>query len=303
VHGLGALLFEMLTGRAPFAGPPTRAVDLRPDLPPSIEPVFGRALAQQPWDRFATTGELAAAARSALFGPAPAAAPPGKSSGGRLVWVLAGLSAVLVLGVVVAAAAIILVAAGDDDESGGSASVPSVTSPPPVENPMPTDPVAGAAIPPVAERDLETAATAAGCTVGTRPEEGKEHSPNAADWVYRSNPPTSGTHAPTWAQDGVYAYGTAPAVGFTTHALEHGRINIQYGDAVTEEQFDQLQTLMAEDEGYHQLLYRNQTDMPVALAAAAWTKLLLCPSFNPKVFDALRAFKREYTDKAPEQVP
>jgi len=60
---------------------------------------------------------------------------------------------------------------------------------------------------------------------------------------------------------------------------------------------------MAEDEGYHQLLFKNQTDMPGTLAAAAWTQLLTCPSFNPKVFDALRAFKAKYTDKAPEQVP
>jgi serine/threonine protein kinase len=52
VYGLGALLFEMLTGRGPFTGAPARAIDLRPGLPAAFEPVFARALAQEPHDRY-----------------------------------------------------------------------------------------------------------------------------------------------------------------------------------------------------------------------------------------------------------
>jgi Protein of unknown function (DUF3105) len=299
VYGLGALLFEALTGRGPFSGPPARAVDLRPGLPAALEPVFARALARAPSERYASAGEFASAARAT-------AGSPGGSQG-RLAFALAGFAAILVVGAAIAA--VVLLTSGGDDggdraERGATPETPATPAPPgAVENPVASAPAKGPAVPPVAEKNLGAAAAAAGCTVKTLPEEGKQHSPDPADWVYKSNPPTSGTHAPTWADDGVYPYGSAPAVGFTTHALEHGRIDIQYGPKLTRAQFDQLQTLMAEDDGYHQLLFENQTKMPGTLAATAWTQMLSCPSFTPKVFDALRAFKKTYTDKGPEAVP
>ena len=57
------------------------------------------------------------------------------------------------------------------------------------------------------------------------------------------------------------------------------------------------------DGGYHLLLFENGTNMPFAVAATAWDHQLGCPTMNPKVFDAIRAFRDEYIDKGPEKVP
>ena len=102
----------------------------------------------------------------------------------------------------------------------------------------------------------------------------------------------------------MYPFGTQPSVGETVHSLEHGRIDIQYGPQVTRAQYAQLEAVVAEGEnGYHQLLFRNQTRMPFAVAATAWTQQLGCKTFNPKIFDALRNFRERFRDQGPETVP
>ncbi len=85
-YALGCVLYECLTGRAPFeknsnealmwahvhelAAPPSL---LRPDLPPAVDEVIARALAKNPGERYADCREFLAAARDAL---APAATRP-----------------------------------------------------------------------------------------------------------------------------------------------------------------------------------------------------------------------------------
>jgi hypothetical protein len=209
----------------------------------------------------------------------------------RLYWIGGGVVGVLAIAAVVFAIV----------SSGGSSGTKDSTT---GEDITPKQPVAGPAIPAAAISDLPAAAKAAGCTNRTFESEGRTHSENVADWKYKTNPPTSGTHAPVPAQDGVYPFGKAPDKGQTTHALEHGRINIQYGPSTTLAQFNQLQSLMSENrDGYHQLLYKNQTGMPFAVAVTAWTHQLGCKTMNPRVFDAIRAFAGRYTDQAPETVP
>jgi eukaryotic-like serine/threonine-protein kinase len=91
IYALGVVLYELITGKAPFESPtPMRVVmshiqepppplhPLRADLPPAAEAVVLRALAKDPAQRFATAGELTQAldrAWSAIA--APAAVTPG----------------------------------------------------------------------------------------------------------------------------------------------------------------------------------------------------------------------------------
>jgi hypothetical protein len=160
-------------------------------------------------------------------------------------------------------------------------------------------------LPPIRLRTLPAAAKAAGCTLQSPPDQGREHEQReftAAD--YNSNPPTSGTHFPSWYDDGVYAPGTTPELGRLVHALEHGRIEIQYKPGTPANAVGRLEKLYDTlDSGYHVLLFENGTKMTYAIAATAWGHLLGCPKFNDRVFDALRAFFKDYVDKGPEQVP
>jgi hypothetical protein len=85
VYALGAMLHECLTGSRPFPRdaqiaviyaqlhePPPRPSEVRPGLPSAIDHVVERAMAKAPSQRYATCGELIAAARQALEGQATA---------------------------------------------------------------------------------------------------------------------------------------------------------------------------------------------------------------------------------------
>ena len=81
VYSLGCVLYECLTGERPFEreselalvyahlnDPPPRLTDLRPELPEALDGVVATALAKEAEERYASCGELAAAARAALAG-------------------------------------------------------------------------------------------------------------------------------------------------------------------------------------------------------------------------------------------
>jgi Protein of unknown function (DUF3105) len=166
-------------------------------------------------------------------------------------------------------------------------------------------PTADVTIPEQVIGDVDEAAKAAGCKL-THPEiEGAQHEERdftASD--YKTNPPTSGNHFPTWAEDGVYPAGSTPPLGQLVHTLEHGRIDVQYKPGTPSETVDQLNALLSElNDGYHMLLFENPTNMDAAVAATTWGHSLTCPEMNDKVFDAIRTFRNEYIDKGPENVP
>lgn len=169
--------------------------------------------------------------------------------------------------------------------------------------------LATAAIPARKISDFDKAVAAAGCTYKNYPNEGRTHLANdtATFDKYKTNPPTSGTHRPIAAEDGVYAADNSPAKENSTHSLEHGRINIQYKPGTPKRTQDQLNALFNEKvkgvEGYHTLLFQNTTNMPYEVAATAWTQLLGCKTMNPQVFDAIRAFRERFVDKGPELIP
>jgi len=197
---------------------------------------------------------------------------------------------VLVAAVVVVV--VVLIGSGGGNDNGPS-STPGANVPIPAAGPL-------------AKADkLPEAAKAAGCVSKSYPSEGRNHTTSAV--TYKTNPPTSGNHNPTPAGDGIYEPGNAPAKGNFVHSLEHGRVEIQYKPGTPKRSRDELETLFNEKlngtEGYHTLLFENNTHMPYAVAATAWRHLLGCPRMSPKVFDALRAFRAAYVDKGPEFIP
>src|SRR3954454_1993275 len=153
--------------------------------------------------------------------------------------------------------------------------------------------------------NLAKNATAAGCTFKSYPSEGRNHTTGKV--TYKTNPPTSGDHNPTPAQDGIYAPGNEPAPGNFVHSLEHGRIEYEYKPGTPRAQITQMQKLALEpfngSAGYHILMFQNNTNMPSQFALAAWTKLLTCKALNAKSMDVMRQFRKAYTDKGPEFIP
>ena len=163
--------------------------------------------------------------------------------------------------------------------------------------------------------DLKATAAAAGCELKTFPNEGQEHvTKNLTPADFKTNPPTSGNHNVTPAQDGLYAPGNEPEIQNWVHTLEHGRILFQYKPDSPRPRIAQLQKLydapVADrqfDEvpanGYHSVLKQNNSKMPFAIAAVAWRNYLGCKTYSPKAIDAMRDFREVYVDTAPEQIP
>lgn len=121
LYSLGCVLYECLTGRAPFAGRSQAEIlyahlheqaaapsSIRPDLPPAMDTVTERALRKDPEERYASCRELTQALREALAGPiatparvplaaAPANAPTPRSRK-RAGWIMvAAVTMVLVV--------------------------------------------------------------------------------------------------------------------------------------------------------------------------------------------------------------
>ncbi len=169
--------------------------------------------------------------------------------------------------------------------------------------------VADIELPPQRFEELEAAVEASGCVFEEAENQGGEHVTEAVPVdSYNTNPPTSGRHNPVPAEDGVYPPGSAPAHEAWLHSLEHGRIVLQYRPGTPQEQIDTLRALAQEPVlgapgGYHTLIAQNNTNMPYAFAALNWTRLLGCQELNPAAIDALRLFREEFTDDAPERVP
>jgi hypothetical protein len=195
----------------------------------------------------------------------------------------------MILGAVLAAAVALIVAlavaTGDDEganQTQGDANIPAFEITNPAE-----------------------AARAAGCRLQTHRSEGRGHTSEGVQ--YETNPPTSGSHDPVASEEGIYPAGGPPDLEQSVHALEHGRINIQYRKGTPVETVNRLERMLEfevkGEAGYHALLYENQTGMRPEVAATAWTKSLTCPRMNDQVFDAIRAFWRTNVDKGPEFIP
>ena len=208
----------------------------------------------------------------------------------RLQYVFGGL-----IGLAVIAAVIVFVVIGVGGGGGGDEGQPKQASSSSSDVKLPTQ----------QSGDMDAAAKAAGCKLANPEIEGATHEDKkfkASD--YKTNPPTSGNHSPTWYEDGIYEPGTVPELGKLVHPLEHGRIEVQYKKGTSDQTVAQLEALLGEQsDGYHMLLFENTTGMDSAVAATAWGHSLTCPEMNDKVFDAIRTFRARWIDKGPETVP
>jgi hypothetical protein len=162
-----------------------------------------------------------------------------------------------------------------------------------------------AVLPAVRETDLKRAAELANCTLQSPPVAGSTHVGGTVR--YATNPPSSGDHNQVPAEDGIYAPGNEPKKENFVHSLEHGRLEIEYRPRSEARAIAQLETVGSEElngsAGYHVLVFQNNTAMPFAVSAVAWGHILGCTSMSPRVFDAIRAFRKQYTDKGPELIP
>ena len=201
----------------------------------------------------------------------------------------AALVAVLVIGAVVGG--VIALTGGGSSKSNGKGPKDTSTS--------------AAKIPVPQEKDLTKAAAAAGCVLQNPPIEGRSHVTTKVK--YKTNPPTSGNHNPDPALDGIYDRNNTPAPEHYVHALEHGRVEIQYAPSTSNQREQQLETLASEaingKPAYKVLLFQNNTNMPYAVAATAWGHLIGCKTFTDKTFDALRDFRLKWVDQGPEIIP
>jgi hypothetical protein len=216
----------------------------------------------------------------------------------RMQMGLGGLLAVLVVAVV----AVVVISSG-----GGSNHLAGTGNPTKVAD------TSGVKLPPLKVSDLNTAVRAAGCvTVDTpdsiaRTDSNRTHVNPGTKVPYATNPPTYGPHYPVPASDGQDQPSQTPATGYLVHALEHGRIEYQYGPSLAPADVKQLGALFNEGDGKWApkqmlLLFQNPTKMPYAVAATAWGHVLGCKTWTPGVIDALRDFRITYTNQGPEQL-
>lgn len=166
----------------------------------------------------------------------------------------------------------------------------------------------GTAPPAVEQARLEQAAEAANCELRLDlPDEGNNHFENENEGSYDTSPPTSGDHYGSNTEAGAGAladgaYSETPPLSRAVHALEHGRIEIQYGPELPEE--DQLALKGVLDEDPAGMIMFPNPDMPYEVAATAWTNMLGCRSYDgPATLDAVRAFRDTYRGQGPEPVP
>jgi DNA-binding beta-propeller fold protein YncE len=138
VYSLGCVLYEALTGIAPFA---RAEADTEPEMPQGVEMAIRRAVAKDPLDRYRSAGELIAAARTGQGSevrptavlshdrserttvPNASQSFLGRMGGRATAWILSGFAIIAI----VIAAAVLLLLGGE----GPSVSAPiSIGTPP-----------------------------------------------------------------------------------------------------------------------------------------------------------------------------
>jgi len=136
------------------------------------------------------------------------------------------------------------------------------------------------------------------------PIEGSDHVPQDTPLTFKSRPPTSGTHYPTWLQ----TYGfmkPAPPTGNWIHNLEHGAVAILYNCPTDcpelEQQLQDLYPTLSLGRnsrgGKPRALIFPYSDMDHKIAVVAWGWLLELDEFDK---DQITRFYESRIDRGPE---
>ena len=211
----------------------------------------------------------------------------------RLIGIV--VAAILALGIV---GAVIAVALGGGDGGGGGGNGEGGGAQ--IEYPD------GGELPEQREAGLQPAARAAGCELESVTAEGAgEHTGDPEEVIeYETEPPALGAHYQEWPEDDIYE--EAPPLSHVVHTLEHGRILVWLNPELPEDDLAQFKALYDEDPYHVIMLPRAELEEPFAVSA--WVgqdggHILRCDEVNDRSWDAIRAFKEQYRDKAPEFVP
>lgn len=128
-------------------------------------------------------------------------------------------------------------------------------------------------------------------------DQGRNHTQDlSAKIAYNSFPPTSGTHYFDPARWGNYPTPIAQIQG--VHNLEHGGIDIQYGDRVSQADKDAMFAYYDNDP--NGILMAPLPKIGSRIAVTAWTHLMVCQKWDKKAVDK---FKKNYRYKGPEKIP
>jgi hypothetical protein len=196
---------------------------------------------------------------------------------------------------IAAIAVVVLLAAGGGDSSGGQGGGDVFPE--------------GGEVAEQTQFDPAAAAKAAGCELKSNPGRARTHTTSLDDKVpYKENPPNSGRHFQTPAEDGLYY--EAPPDEMVVHAQEHGRVVVWVKPSLPAEARKTIRALFDEDE--YQMLVVPRANMPYAVAATAWSRdpqpngtgrTLGCDRWNDKIVDAIRTFRDEHRSNGPEAIP
>lgn len=113
---------------------------------------------------------------------------------------------------------------------------------------------------------------------------------------YNSVPPTSGTHAPFWAQCGIYLKAIPDIV--QVHSLEHGAVLIQYNPDIDPADISALEEF-ARDKSSHVVVAPNPEVVPY-IVLTAWTVRMEVSALDLAEVDR---FWLDYANEGPERVP
>ncbi len=131
-------------------------------------------------------------------------------------------------------------------------------------------------------------------SVETFPDQGQLHL-NATDPApdYNSDPPTSGSHAPSAAACGIYR-DSPPDINLV-HDLEHGVVVVYYNPETASDAREDLESF-ARDAGTH-VIVTPRDGMENPITVSAWTHLLRLDGYDRSAIDA---FYGEYAQRGPE---